>query len=284
MALRKLLDQVERASALDRVGDPLRRGARAVVRGRVRDVLHGVPIGHSLHAALVTLPLGAWLSTAILDALPGTRRATTVLVGVGTAAAVPTAAAGLTDWSALSREQRRVGLVHAAANAVALGLYAGSLVARLRGDHGRGRLLAYAGLSSAGLGGYVGGHLAFRQAAGVSNAEPFLRQIDEGWHDLCAVGALTDGKPLTAQIGEVPVLVTRTGYGATAMLGRCGHHTGPLGDGEITQVDGADCVVCPWHGSTFRLADGVVVRGPAATDQPLLRTRVVAGRVQAALP
>jgi nitrite reductase/ring-hydroxylating ferredoxin subunit len=43
-------------------------------------------------------------------------------------------------------------------------------------------------------------------------------------------------------------------------------------------------VVCPWHGSTFRLSDGAVVRGPAATDQPLLRTRVISGRVQAALP
>jgi nitrite reductase/ring-hydroxylating ferredoxin subunit len=43
-------------------------------------------------------------------------------------------------------------------------------------------------------------------------------------------------------------------------------------------------VICPWHGSTFRLDDGAVVGGPAATSQPLLRSRVVDGRVQAALP
>jgi nitrite reductase/ring-hydroxylating ferredoxin subunit len=43
-------------------------------------------------------------------------------------------------------------------------------------------------------------------------------------------------------------------------------------------------VVCPWHGSVFRLSDGSVVSGPAATNQPMLRARVVAGRVQAALP
>ena len=45
--------------------------------------------------------------------------------------AVPAAAAGLADWSEMTKDRRRVGLVHAAANAVALGLYVGSLAARL---------------------------------------------------------------------------------------------------------------------------------------------------------
>ncbi|NJC62964.1 Rieske (2Fe-2S) protein [Planosporangium flavigriseum] len=282
--MRKLLDRVEMAGALDRVGDPLRRGVRAVLPDRVRDALHGVWLGHPLHPAAVQLPVGAWMSAAVLDALPGTGKAATVLVGVGTATAVPAAVAGLTDWASLSRKQRRVGLVHAAANAIALGLYAGSLAARLTGNGRRGRWLAYAGLGTASLGAYVGGHLSFRQAAGVNQAEPFLRQIPEGWHDLCEHAELTEGKPMVARIGDVPVLVTRLGDGVTVMIERCGHHTGPLGDGELTRVGGADCVVCPWHGSTFRLADGVVVRGPAATDQPLLRTRVVDGRVQASLP
>jgi nitrite reductase/ring-hydroxylating ferredoxin subunit len=68
------------------------------------------------------------------------------------------------------------------------------------------------------------------------------------------------------------------------MIGHCAHHTGPLVEGEVVNVHGEDCVVCPWHGSAFRLADGMVVHGPAASDQPLLRTRVVDGRIQAALP
>jgi nitrite reductase/ring-hydroxylating ferredoxin subunit len=49
-------------------------------------------------------------------------------------------------------------------------------------------------------------------------------------------------------------------------------------------VDGADCVVCPWHGSTFRLSDGAVVHGPAGTNQPMLRSRIRDGRVEASLP
>lgn len=32
------------------------------------------------------------------------------------------------------------------------------------------------------------------------------------------------------------------------------------------------CVTCPWHGSTFRLADGGIVRGPASSPQPSYET------------
>jgi nitrite reductase/ring-hydroxylating ferredoxin subunit len=42
--------------------------------------------------------------------------------------------------------------------------------------------------------------------------------------------------------------------------------------------------VCPWHGSAFRVSDGAVVHGPAASGQPLLRTRIRNGRVEASLP
>jgi nitrite reductase/ring-hydroxylating ferredoxin subunit len=284
MSLRKLLDRIELLGGLDRVGDPLRRGVQAVLGGRRSDVLHGTWLGHPLHPAAVQLPVGAWMSAAVLDALPGTGPAATVLVGVGTASALPAATAGLCDWASLSREQRRVGLVHATTNALATGLYAGSLGARLRGRWRLGRCLAYAGLSAAGIGAYIGGHLSYRQAAGVNNAVPFLRQVPEGWHDLGDYDDLVAGRPQVRRIGPVPVLVTRTGGDVTAFIERCGHHTGPLGEGEVTRVDGVECVVCPWHGSTFRLSDGAVVRGPAATDQPLLRTRVISGRVQAALP
>jgi nitrite reductase/ring-hydroxylating ferredoxin subunit len=151
--------------------------------------------------------------------------------------------------------------------------------------------------------------MTYRQAAGVNQAEPMLRQIPDGWHDLCELDALVEGEPAVVRLGEVPVLAVRNRARSrdggdsdggdsksggdsiggdsdtvTAMLERCGHQTGPLGDGKVTQVGGDDCVVCPWHGSVFRLSDGSVVSGPAATNQPVLRTRVVAGKVQAALP
>jgi nitrite reductase/ring-hydroxylating ferredoxin subunit/uncharacterized membrane protein len=284
MALRNILDKVELADRLDRIGDPLRRGVQAVLRGRLRDVLQGVWLGHPLHPAMVDLPIGAWVGAAVLDAVPGTGPAATLLVGVGTAGAVPAAAAGLTDWASLSNEQRRVGLVHAVANTVAVGLYTGSLAARLRGQRRLGKRLAYAGFGTAGLGAYIGGHLSYRQAARVNHAVPFLRLIPEGWHDLCDEHEVAEGRPIVRRIGGVPVLLARTDAGVTALVERCGHQTGPLGDGKIVQIGGADCVECPWHGSTFRLADGLVMRGPAGSNQPMLRTRVRGGRIQVALP
>jgi nitrite reductase/ring-hydroxylating ferredoxin subunit/uncharacterized membrane protein len=284
MVVSGLLDRVERAHALDRVGDPLQRAVGAVFRGRLRDLLQGKWLGHPLHPAVMQVPFGSWTSAGVLDAVPGCEQAATVLVGVGTASAVPAAITGFNDWSTLSPQQRRVGLIHAAVNVVALGLFAASLAARLTGRRARGKQLTYAGLGVINASAFVGGHLAYRQAASVNEAAPLLHRIPQGWHDVCGYGSLTEGKPQVSHIGETPVLVTRTDGEVHVMLEHCGHNTGPLGDGEFARVDGADCVVCPWHGSTFRLDDGAVVTGPAATAQPMLRSRVVDGRVQAALP
>jgi nitrite reductase/ring-hydroxylating ferredoxin subunit/uncharacterized membrane protein len=282
---RGLLERLERANKLDRIGDPLVPRLQALLKGRVRDALHGVWLGHPLHPAMVQVPVGAWFSAAIVDAVPGMDTCATVLVGAGTASAVPAVVAGWNDWSSLSMpQQRRVGLVHATANALGLGLYTASLVFRLTGNHRMGRRLGYAGLSAVSVGAYLGAHLSYRMAAGVNQAAPLTQRIPEGWHDLCELAALNTQQRLVATIGDVPVLVTRTGEQVTAMIEHCGHETGPLGEGEFTRVDGAECVVCPWHGSTFRLADGVVLRGPAATDQPTLRTRIRQGCVQASLP
>jgi nitrite reductase/ring-hydroxylating ferredoxin subunit/uncharacterized membrane protein len=284
-----MLNRLELAKSLDRIAAPFGRAIQAVLRGRVQDALHGVWLGHPLHPVAIHLPMGAWMSAAVLDSFPGTRTpgtrtASTVLIGVGTASAAPAAIAGLNDWASLSTEQRRVGLVHASANVAGLALYAGSWGARLSGNDRLGRRLSFTGLAAIGIGGFLGGHLSYRLAAGVNQAEAFLRQIPDGWHDLCDDAALLENRPVTATIGDVPLLVCRTRDGITVMVERCGHETGPLGDGAVSEIGGSACVTCPWHGSTFRLTDGKVVRGPAATDQPLLRVRTVNGRVEAALP
>jgi nitrite reductase/ring-hydroxylating ferredoxin subunit len=279
-----LVDRIERAEALDRPGNTIQKAVTALLRGRVRDALHGVWLGHPLHPAAVLVPVGSWLSGTVLDALRIKGRGSTLLIGLGNASAIPAAVMGLNDWASLSRQQRRTGLIHAAANVIAVALYGSSLAARLRGNDVAARRLSYAGLAAVGAGGYLGGHLSFRQAAAVNNAEPLLRRIPEGWHVLCDIEALTPGKPHVFRIDEVPVMAVRNGDGVTVMIERCGHQTGPLGEGAIQHVDGTECVVCPWHGSTFRLSDGSPVHGPAATGQPLLRTRILNGRVEARLP
>jgi nitrite reductase/ring-hydroxylating ferredoxin subunit/uncharacterized membrane protein len=283
--VRELLTKLEQASALDRVGDRLQRAVQATLRPqRVRDLLHGVWLGHPLHPAMVQVPVGAWISAAVVDLLPGQRRAATVLVGLGTASAVPAAVAGLNDWATLSRDQRRVGLVHAASNTVGLALYAGSLAARLNGRHGLGRALAYLGLSAASAGAYLGGHLAYKQGAQVNQSVSELHRMSDGWHSLAELAALPQRELITREVDDVSVILYRHGDEVTVMLERCPHQSGPLGQGEVQEIDGHACVVCPWHGSAFRLNGGEVVHGPSANDQQILPTRVVDGVLETRLP
>ncbi|WP_192765964.1 Rieske 2Fe-2S domain-containing protein [Plantactinospora soyae] len=283
--MRALLTRLEQAAGLDRTADRMQRVVASAIRPQwARDLLHGVWLGHPLHPVLVQVPTGAWTCTAILDLLPGQRRAATTLVAIGTASALPAAIAGWNDWGSLSREQQRVGLVHAAANGVAILLYAGSLAARLSGRHGIGRTLGFAGLAAVSSGAFLGGHLAYKQAAGVNQGVPDLRRIEEGWHPVADLDNLPEHTLLTRRIDEIAVVVYRDGDEITVMLERCAHQSGPLGAGEVTRVDGRTCVKCPWHGSTFALNGGEVVHGPAGTDQQVLPTRVVGGVLQTRLP
>ncbi|MEV4516028.1 Rieske (2Fe-2S) protein [Dactylosporangium sp. NPDC049525] len=283
--MRRLLARLERARSLDRVADRLRGLAAGTVgKGRLGDLLHGLPIGHPLHPAVVQFPVGAWMSTAVLDLLPGTRHAATALLAAGTAGALPAAMTGAADYATLPREQRRVALVHAAANTAALSLFTASVVARLRGRHGRGRALSFAGLGIAGASAYLGGHLAFGQGGGVNHSAAALHLLPRGWHRLGATDTIPDGQVSTRQLGDTPIVVYREQDRFTAFAGRCAHQGGPLTAGITVDVDGARCLRCPWHGSVFRLADGRAVRGPAGSDQALLRTRVRDGQLEAARP
>ncbi|WP_319461919.1 Rieske 2Fe-2S domain-containing protein [Micromonospora sp. RTP1Z1] len=283
--MRELLTKLEQASALDRVGDRLQRAVQATLRPqRVRDALHGVWLGHPLHPAMVQVPVGAWISAAVVDLLPGQRRAATALVGLGTVSAVPAAVAGLNDWASLTRDQRRVGLVHAASNVVGVALYGGSLAARLNGRHGLGKALAYLGLSAASAGAYLGGHLAYKQGAQTTQSVSELHRMSDGWHSLADLATLPQRQLVTREVDDVSVILYRHGDDVTVMLERCPHQSGPLGQGEVQEIDGHDCVVCPWHGSAFRLNGGEVVHGPSANDQQILPTRVVDGVLETRLP
>ncbi|MEW2550694.1 Rieske (2Fe-2S) protein [Streptomyces zhihengii] len=274
------MDRLERAQALDGVADRVRDTVRAAPLGPGRDVLHGRWLGHPLHPVMVQVPVGTWFSAAVLDLVPGQRRAASVLIGVGLAAAAPAAAAGWADWAELQRRQMRVGLVHAAANLTGVWLYTGSLVARSRGRTALGKTLGFAGLAAVGLGGAIGGHMAYRQASGANHAEAVPELVEPGWHDIGEVAALPVGSPVRRHIDDVAVLVVReSGNRVHVLADECSHMGGPLSQGTVE--DG--CVRCPWHGSVFRLEDGWNVRGPATAPQPAFEARVTGGRVEARL-
>ena len=255
---------------------------RALPPSRAVDLLHGVPFGQPAHPALVRLPIGCWTSAVLLDWLGGrghghgreAERASATLIAAGVAAALPAAASGLADWSALHTHQQRVGLVHAIVQTGATLLFAGSLLARAAGRRGGGTALAAGGLATATVGGYLGGYLAMRLGAGSSHAEPIGHLAAIGWQDLCPLAELPAGRPARRQLGYLSLLAVRSGQVVYVLSDQCSHLGGPLHQGRLV-IDRDDaCVVCPWHGSTFRLSDGRVRRGPATATQPAFETRV----------
>jgi len=251
---------------------------RALPAGPRTDALHGVPFGQPAHPALVRLPLGCWTSAVLLDLFRGSDRASRVLIGTGIAGSVPAVATGLADWSALHTGQQRVGLVHAACQAGAAVVFLGSLAARAGGRPGYGRVLSGCGLAIATAGSYLGGHLALRLGAGANHAEQVSHLSGLGWHDLGPLAELPDRRAVRRQLGYLSLLVYRQGTEVSVLSDRCSHLGGPLHQGRIVVERGAACVACPWHGSTFVIADGTVIHGPATARQPSFETRVTADR------
>src|SRR5215469_13704092 len=277
-------ERVERAPSLD---GPVRALSNLMVRAlppgtRLDDALHGVPFGQPAHPALVRLPLGCWTSAVLLDFLPGARflpraqrfPAAQALLAAGLLTAIPSAAAGLADWSALHRHQQRVGLVHAISQAGATTLFGASLLARVAGRTGNGKVLSAGGLALATVGAYLGGHLALRLGAGASHAIPIDHLAGLGWHDLCPLDELPDGRLARRQLGYLSLLTLRSGDVVQVLSDHCAHLGGPLHQGRVVTVRGATCVTCPWHGSTFRVSDGSVVHGPATARQPAFESRL----------
>jgi nitrite reductase/ring-hydroxylating ferredoxin subunit len=289
MSLLAALDRLSEVSTFDKPLEAARTAVNKVLRpGAVKDLLHGTWLGHPLHPVLAQVPVGTWLSAGVLDAFPPARPAAALLIGTGVAAAVPTALSGAADWSEQDDAVRRLGAVHAVANSVALGLYVGSLVARAAGNGVLGRALAYSGLGLAGGSAAIGGHMSYAQSSGANHALPAARQLTTDWIDLGPLDDLPEGRP-TLRTGEgqgtpVALAVVRRGARVDAFVGTCSHVGGPLAEGVVEEVRGADCLVCPWHGSAFDLDDGEPRRGPAAVSQERLEVRYEAGRAFGRLP
>lgn len=283
--LTRLLDLPSRLTVLDRPAALARTAVQRLAADRpVAELLRGRPIGHPAHPGLVHLPVGAALSTAVLDAasaltMRGGHRDDSparLLTAVAVVSAVPAAAAGWVDTAELHPDQQRTALVHAAGNLAAVTLWAASLRSRRHAV-----LLRTTGTLVSGMAAALGGHLAYRWSAGANHAEQWPHLAPEGWHPVGDAADFPEGRPGRADVGGTPVLLVRTPDGWHAMVEQCSHLGGPLADGELTERDGETCIVCPWHGSTFRLRDGEPVAGPATAPQPMVAVRTFGGQVQA---
>lgn len=278
-----LHERIERLAGLDRFSQPLVTALQRVLRpGPTRDLLSGRAIGHPAHPAIVSAPVGCWTGALVAD-LAGERRAARRLTAAGVLTALPTAAAGASDWADTSGAEQRVGLVHLGANVLATAAYAASWAARATGRHRLGVGLGVAGASLATAGGWLGGHLAYGLGVGVDtnsfaggpttwtpvrDTRPDHRAGD----DVALSAASVDGITL--------VVVRPPGPGPAAPVavlgGRCSHRGAPLAEGRIV----AGCVECPWHRSRFDPATGAVRQGPASVAQPVYQVREQDGTLE----
>ncbi|MFN2543813.1 MAG: Rieske 2Fe-2S domain-containing protein [Actinomycetota bacterium] len=278
--LRDAMHRIAETEALDGLSKAVKKAFDGVVKGGdVKDLLAGTWLGHPLHPALTDVPLGVWTSSWILDIVGGrkARTASDALLGIGILSAVPTALSGLTDWTDTWGKTQRVGMAHAVGNTAALTLFTLSFASRRRGRRLRGFVLSSLGMAVSTASAYLGGHLAFGRGVGVDNTV-FDRE-PEKWTSLVGVEALTEGMPLKAGPDRAEVLLFKDGDAIHAISDNCSHRGCSLADGDVEDL----VVQCPCHGSSFRLRDGSVVRGPATSPQPAYETRVVEGRVEVRL-
>jgi len=95
------------------------------------------------------------------------------------------------------------------------------------------------------------------------------------WVDVGAVDAVSETRPLVAEVDGVAVAIVRCGGELYAVEDRCTH------DGE--SLDGAeveDCqVICPRHGSHFCLRTGEALTPPAYEPLRTYRVREQDGRI-----
>jgi nitrite reductase/ring-hydroxylating ferredoxin subunit/uncharacterized membrane protein len=247
---------------------------------RLADLLHGTWLGHPLHPILTDVTIGAWLFGTIFDALsilPFTghiRRAADTLLTLGTISAVPTALAGLTDYSGIKRSAAKYGALHAILNTLAFLSYYRSLRARSGGHRFGGLLFSLIGLGISTLSAYIGGDMVYRLNIGTNHAKkPAEPQV---WTAVMPETELAEEQPVRIQVNGDPVLLYRK-YGTVYAMGAvCSHAGGPLEQGTFYDF----CVQCPWHDSVYDLRDGSPVHGPTTFRQPHYRARINNGQIE----
>lgn len=282
---------------LERLALPLRglsNGIASVVRGfygalggpgrLLQSFLNGTWLGHSLHAVLVDVVIGAATAALLLDILrlyfgvEGLADATFWIVLLVFLSALGAVVTGLTDYKDTNHDTptRDVAGLHGLLNIVATVGFGISTVQRIGGAHDGAfwvLLLSYLVVS---VGGYVGGHIVFKYGYMV-NFNAFARgKKAADFEPVIASAELPEETPTKVTFGSTSVMLVRRGDVVHALKESCSHLGGPLSKGELK----GDTITCPWHFSTFRLSDGAVLHGPASSRQISYRARITDGQVE----
>ncbi|TDD18001.1 DUF2231 domain-containing protein [Kribbella turkmenica] len=143
------------------------------------------PYGHPFHPVLVTVPIGAWVASAVFDivALAGPSREAVFaegaywLIGIGLVGAVVAAVFGLMDLLVIPRGTKvfRTGLLHMSLNLVVVILFAVDFAVRANQERDQasvgGFVLSLVALALLSASGWLGGQLAYHYGVRVANEE-----------------------------------------------------------------------------------------------------------------
>jgi len=184
---------------------------------------------------------------------------------------------GLTDFkdTAPGEEQNIAGL-HGLTNIVGTVGLAFSTLQRLGGNHDAGFWGLLVGFLILSVGAFIGGHVVFKYGYAV-NRNAFARgKRAKEFTAVLPVAELADGTPTKASLGATTLVLVRRGDVVHALKDTCSHAGTSLATGHLE----GDTIVCPTHGSTFRLADGAVLHGPATSRQVSYEARVTGDQVE----
>lgn len=282
---------------LERMGRPLRgfgNGTAGVVGavfralggpGRfLQDFLNGTWLGHSLHAVLVDVVVGAATGAVLLDVLriffgvEGLETAATWITGLAYVAGLGSLITGLTEFKDTepSTATRDVTILHGVVNFLGMGGFAFSTMQRLDGNHDAGFWGLVVGYLLIGVGGFIGGHLVFKYGYSVNfNAFSKGKRAKE-FTAVMPAAELPENTPTKATLGATAVVLVRRGDVVHALKETCSHAGGRLSEGTLR----GGTIQCPLHASVFRLADGGVVHGPASSRQVSYHARINGDQVE----
>jgi nitrite reductase/ring-hydroxylating ferredoxin subunit/uncharacterized membrane protein len=285
MAIEQLAQAIDQQEWIDPVVDPLQKSVKTALRsaGPLKDFLHGVWLGHPLHPALVSVPVGAWTTALAFDALESMtsrrelRAGADAAVGLGLLGAVASAATGLADWSEIDARAKKIGALHGALNVAATALYATSWVLRRRKkQRSTAVALSMIGFAIANTSAWIGGHLSFGEQIGVDHtATPDAGQ-PEKFTRVMKESELEEDTPTRVDAGDAAILLVKRGDRIFAISHTCPHLGGPLSEGKLV----GDAIECPWHQSQLALDDGHVVAGPTCYPARVYETRVRSGNIE----
>jgi nitrite reductase/ring-hydroxylating ferredoxin subunit len=248
----------------------------------LQDFLNGAWLGHSLHPVVVDVVVGGATAALLLQVLmwfgvADLRVALLWVLGLTWLAGISAIVTGLTDFKdTASGDERNIVGLHGLINIAVTVVFVIAFLAVLGGADAIGGWLLAIGYLVLSVGAFIGGHVVFKYGYMVNRNAFAPGKKAREYTAVLPAADLPEATPTRAMLGATALVVVRRGELVFALKETCSHAGGPLSSGQLA----GDTIVCPWHGSAFRLSDGAVRHGPASTRQVAYRARINADQVE----